>query len=83
MLLCTGHDVFAAGGETGSIKLSIADMTSDVKAEYQLGVFRILVYVPLICAVVQLWFWSHFTLHGKQLNWIKSLRGGLLKYATV
>lgn len=82
-LLSTGHDVFATGGETGSIKLSIADMTSDMKAEYQLGVFHLLVYVPLICAAVQLLFWSQFTLHGKQLNWIKSLRGGLLKYATV
>jgi len=75
--------VFAAGGETGSIKLSITDMKNDVKAEYQLGVFHLLVYVPLICATVQLWFWSRFTLHGKQLNWIKSLRGGLLKYTTV
>jgi len=81
--LFTGHDVFAAGGETGSIKLNIADMTSDVKAEYQLGVFHLLVCVPLICAAVQLWFWSRFTLHGKRLNWIKSMRSGLLKYATV
>jgi len=83
VLLFTGHDVFAAGGDTGSVKLSFADMTSDAKAEYQLGVFHLLVYVPLICAAVQLWFWSRFTLHGKHLNWIKSLRGGLLRYTTV
>ena len=82
-LLLTGHDVFAAGGETGSIKLSIADMTNDVKSEYQLGVFHLLVCVPLICAAVQLWFWSRFTLHGKRLSWIKSVRGDLLKYTTV
>jgi len=82
-VLFAGHDVFATGGETGSIKPNVADMTSDVKAEYQLGVFHLLVYVPLICAAVQLWFWSRFTLHGKRLNWIKSMRSGLLKYATV
>jgi len=82
-VLIVGHDVFATGGETGSIKLNVADMTSDMKTEYQLGVFHLLVYVPLLCAVVQLWFWSRFTLHGKRLNWIKSMRGGLLKYATV
>ena len=82
-LLFTGHDVFATGGETGSIKLSIADMTSDVKTEYQLGVFHLLVYVPLLCAAVQLWFWSRFTLHGKRLSWIKSMRGGVMRYAVV
>jgi len=80
---CAGHDVFHSGGETGSIKLSIGDMTSDAKTEYQLGVFHLLVYVPLVCAVIQLWLWSRFTLHGKRLNWIKSMRGGFLKYATV
>ena len=75
--------MFATGGETGSLKLGVADMTDEVKTEYQLGVFRLLVFVPLVCAAVQLWFWSRFTLHGNRLNWIKSLRNGLLKYATV
>jgi len=83
LLLFTGHDVFAAGEETGSIKLNIVDLTSDAKTEYQLGVFHLLVCVPLVCAAVQLWFWSHFSLHGKRLSWVKSMRGGLLRYATV
>jgi len=83
VLLLTGHDVFATGGETGSIKLGVADMTQDMKTEYQLGVFHLVVYVPLICAIVQLCFWSRFSLHGKRLNWIKSMRGGLLKHAVV
>ena len=41
------------------------------------GCFNVLVFVPVICGLLQLFAWSNFKLKGKQLNQIKSLRAGL------
>jgi hypothetical protein len=82
-MFIAGHDVFASGSETGSIKLDIAAMSNTAKYEYQTGVFSLLVFVPILCAGLQLFAWSQFTLHTKRLQWIKSIRSGSLKYASV
>ena len=41
------------------------------------GCFNVLVFVPIICGLLQLLAWSNFKLKGKWLNQIKSLRAGL------
>ncbi|XP_067858184.1 transmembrane protein 180 [Heptranchias perlo] len=38
------------------------------------GCFYLLVFIPITCAVLQLLAWSQFSLHGKRLQTIKSLR---------
>lgn len=78
----TGHDVFESGNETGSLKLSAAKMTEDMKAGYQRGVFNLLVYLPVFCALVQLFCWTRFSLHGKRLDLVKRCRNGI-SYAFV
>jgi hypothetical protein len=49
--------------------------TSAVEA-YRMGIFSLLIYIPVACAIVQLFAWSHFTLHGRRLHWVKSVRAG-------
>ena len=41
------------------------------------GCFNVLVAVPVICGLLQLFAWSNFKLKGKRLSEIKSLRAGL------
>ncbi len=40
------------------------------------GCFYLLVFVPISCALLQLLAWSRFTLHGRRLQNIKTLRQG-------
>lgn len=42
----------------------------------RLGCFYMLVFVPITCALLQLAAWSRFTLHGRKLQGIKTLRQG-------
>ncbi|ESO03349.1 hypothetical protein HELRODRAFT_112249 [Helobdella robusta] len=49
---------------------------------YQDGVFNLLIIVPVMCAILQLFFWFNFTLHGKKLSQIKTLRASL-KFVSV
>lgn len=42
----------------------------------RLGCFNMLVFVPIICALLQLAAWSRFTLHGRKLQGVKTLRQG-------
>ena len=74
----TGHDVFDSGNEMGSIKLDVSNLSIETREEYRLGVFHLLVYIPIGCALVQLLAWSRFNLHGKRLQWVKSVRAGTL-----
>ena len=46
--------------------------------QYRHGVFLLLVYVPIVCAVLQILAWSQFSLHGKRLRWVKKIREGVL-----
>jgi len=83
-ILCfAGHDVFATGLESGSIKLNMENMSESAKMNYQVGVFNLLVTIPIWCAGFQLFVWSRFTLHTKRLQWVKSVRSNVFKYATV
>ena len=77
-VLLTGHDVFAAGHTMGSIKVSLASMDEASRYHYQMGVFHLLVYVPIVCAVLQLLAWAKFSLHSKRLEWVKAARSGAL-----
>ncbi|XP_046380263.1 transmembrane protein 180-like [Haliotis rufescens] len=74
--LQTGHDIFQSGNEAGSIKLSYHDMDTGTRALHRQGCFQLLVYVPIICAASQLLVWTQFSLHGRRLAQIKSLREG-------
>ncbi|ELU13839.1 hypothetical protein CAPTEDRAFT_107356 [Capitella teleta] len=82
ILLLSGHDVFDSGHSDGSIKLSLSSLDEPSRTMYRDGVFSLLVYIPTVCAVIQLCVWAQFSLHGKRLQWIKSLRSGSM-YATV
>ena len=79
---CAGHDVFSSGNEMGSIKLDSGSLDNEASTLYKTGVFHLLVYVPIVCAILQLILWSQFTLHGKRLGIIKSVRAGA-KYVNV
>ena len=72
----TGHDVFASGHNMGSIKLNLDSLDRAAASRYQRGVFHLLVYVPIVCALLQLLAWTQFSLRGKRLRWVKACRGG-------
>lgn len=78
----TGHDVFASGNSFGSIKMKFDTRDIAQHEVYRQGVFRLLVCVPVVCAILQLAAWSNFTLHGGRLLWVKGARSGN-KYNTV
>lgn len=77
-----GHDVFQSGNSEGSIKMNLQSMDYVSQQVYRLGVFHMLVYVPIICGGLQLLAWSRFTLRDKRLEWVKSVRAGI-QYTTV
>uniref|UniRef100_A0A3Q2GEN7 Major facilitator superfamily domain containing 13A n=1 Tax=Cyprinodon variegatus TaxID=28743 RepID=A0A3Q2GEN7_CYPVA len=72
-LLCvyTGYDIF----QRTPVKDSLSASDSGTPP-LRLGCFYLLVFVPITCAVIQLATWSRFTLHGRKLQGIKSLRQG-------
>lgn len=41
------------------------------------GCFYLLVLVPITCALLQLFTWSQFTLHGRRLHMVKAQRQNL------
>lgn len=41
------------------------------------GCFYLLVFVPITCALLQLFTWSQFSLHGKRLQMVKAQRQSL------
>ncbi|MEE6485980.1 hypothetical protein FKM82_014472 [Ascaphus truei] len=78
-LLCvyTGFDIFqrdamnnvSAEPQQGSGKILTATLRQ--------GCFYLLVFIPITCALLQLFTWSHFTLRGKRLQMVKSHRQSL------
>ena len=80
-LFCSiGHDIFATGQELGSIKPLHSLEDTQAASDYREGCFNLLVYVPVMCAITQLVVWSQFSLHGKRLQWVKSVREGSTHY---
>ncbi|XP_068161415.1 transmembrane protein 180 [Antennarius striatus] len=75
-LLCvyTGYDIFDREPVKDSV-VSAPDVAfSPGTPPLRLGCFYMLVCVPITCALLQLLAWSRFTLHGRKLQGIKSLR---------
>lgn len=57
--------------------VSVPDIASGSGTQpLRLGCFYLLVFVPITCALLQLAAWSRFTLHGRKLQGIKTLRQG-------
>ncbi|XP_071946971.1 transmembrane protein 180-like [Antedon mediterranea] len=73
----TGYDIFAS--DSGGI-LKMKNIESGNMDMLRLGCFNCLVYIPLLCAFLQIILWSKFTLHGKRLSWIKDARSGISLY---
>lgn len=77
-LLCvyTGYDIFNREPVKDSL-VSVPDIASDLGTPpLRQGCFYMVVFVPITCALLQLAAWSRFTLHGRKLHGIKSLRQG-------
>lgn len=66
-----GYDIF----EKAPMKDSMSASESGTPP-LRLGCFYMLVFVPITCAMLQLATWSRFTLHGRKLQGIKTLRQG-------
>lgn len=47
------------------------------------GCFHLLVLVPIACALLQLFTWSQFTLHGRRLHMVKAQRQSLSRAQTL
>ncbi|KAK7919273.1 hypothetical protein WMY93_010557 [Mugilogobius chulae] len=74
-LLCvyTGYDIFQKHPEQDPVpEVASAAGTPPLR----IGCFYMLVFVPITCALLQLTAWSRFTLHGRKLQGIKTLRQG-------
>ncbi|KAK7465945.1 hypothetical protein BaRGS_00037483 [Batillaria attramentaria] len=76
LALQTGHDIFQSGHETGSVKASLSGMSVEKQSAYRMGCFHLLVYIPVICATIQLLCWQRFSLKGARLQHVKATRRG-------
>ena len=74
LFLETGNSVFF--DEKSKPVLSAAG-EADQRNRFRTGCFNVLVYVPVVCGLLQLFAWSNFKLRGKRLSQVKSLRAGL------
>ncbi|XP_072027130.1 transmembrane protein 180-like [Amphiura filiformis] len=74
LALQTGHDIFQSS--SGGHVLTGTGFSSEEAELIRLGCFYCLVYVPLICSIIQIFCWSKFTLFGTRLEWVKSVRAG-------
>ncbi|XP_033755959.1 transmembrane protein 180-like [Pecten maximus] len=70
----TGHDIFQTSDKIVSLQVDEAGQNSP--EQYRQGCFNLLVYIPILCAIVQIAVWSQFKLHGHRLRWVKSCRTG-------
>ncbi|EDL94347.1 rCG57681 [Rattus norvegicus] len=88
-LLCfyTGHDLFQQPPVTsvGSVQpWPEPPAPAPVQAPtLRQGCFYLLVLVPIICALLQLFTWSQFTLHGRRLRMVKAQRQNLAQIHTL
>lgn len=71
-----GYDIFERQPVKDSL-VSVPDTSTGLGTPpLRLGCFYMLVFVPITCALFQLAAWSRFTLHGRKLQGIKTLRQG-------
>ena len=76
----TGYSIFYSDEGT---KTDNSDFLLDGKnvhdrtgSDVRMGCFQVLVYVPIVCAVLQILLWSRFKLHGRRLKVVTSQRIG-------
>lgn len=88
-LLCfyTGHDLFQQPPVTsvGSVR-PWPEPPAPAPAQaptLRQGCFYLLVLVPITCALLQLFTWSRFTLHGRRLRMVKAQRQNLAQIHTL
>jgi len=53
-------------------KEPLSNLTSETTAELQGAVFSLISWVPILCAVLQLFVWRYYTLHGTHLASVKT-----------
>ena len=76
MYIPTGHDVFDSDSLGDSLKLDLSSMDAAGQQRYRIGVFQLLVYIPVVCAIFQLIAWSRFNLKDEKLRSVKAIREG-------
>ncbi|KAE8590512.1 hypothetical protein XENTR_v10018090 [Xenopus tropicalis] len=78
-LLCvyTGYDIFQRDAMNNISTEPQVESSTVLTATLRQGCFYLLVFVPITCALLQLFTWSHFTLRGKRLLAVKSYRQAL------
>ncbi|XP_038070881.1 transmembrane protein 180-like [Patiria miniata] len=71
----TGQDIFQSK-PGNSLRAIESGLTVEESEVVRLGCFHCLVYIPLLCAMVQILLWTRFTLRGARLEWVKRVRAG-------
>nr|KAF6322571.1 major facilitator superfamily domain containing 13A [Pipistrellus kuhlii] len=88
-LLCfyTGHDLFQQPPRTPVVSAQPRpEPPAPPPAQaptLREGCFYLLVLVPIVCAVLQLFAWSKFKLHGRRLRMVKAQRQNLSQVQTL
>ena len=81
-----GYDIFDS--QVNNLMWKSEGIPDDVisshlsQSDFRYGVFHVLVSVPIVCALLQLTAWAHFSLKGGRLDWVKQARSGL-RYSLV
>lgn len=87
VLLCVltvGHDLFQQSPViVGSVQPWPEPPAPAQAATLRQGCFYLLVLVPITCALLQLFTWSQFTLHGRRLRVVKAQRQNLAQIRTL
>ncbi|KAM8924483.1 transmembrane protein 180 [Pelodytes ibericus] len=83
-LLCvyTGYDIFQRNALNNINTEPQLDSGKVVTSTLRQGCFYLLVFIPITCALLQLFTWSHFTLRGKRLLAVKTYRQALPQSVT-
>ncbi|CAC5418807.1 Transmembrane protein 180 [Mytilus coruscus] len=76
LALQTGHEIFQQGSSVSGLNAEITSPNPTFLDQQRHGIFNMLVYVPIVCASLQLFIWSRFTLKNDRLKWVKSARSG-------
>lgn len=78
----TGHSLFYSDdlwASPANRRTSFHDSANDA---LRWGCFYVLVYVPIVCAFLQIFVWMRFKLHGSRLRWVKQMREGRWFYSS-